>query len=212
MERAFDEETLNAFGEKFLEILYGNWSETVRILRRTVLLGILAIFTFVLMCDSQNGELTIGLLKTNDFTPVLVILPALVSFILFEAIDLTLTNFYYQDLASALMEKLHPKIYEHDLELALAPPTSFAWGAGTADTILPASPGRMGRLYDAIAGLLLVGAVLGVLAFLVYAYVNLYRTDASWIAVSISLVFALFNCARTALRIKITSSLVGERH
>jgi hypothetical protein len=209
---AFDPATLSQFGQKYLELVYANWFETVRTLRRTVLLCIAAVLSFLLL-DNSSGELNLGLIKTSDASAASTLLPAVTSFLLFEAIDLTVASFYYQDITAALMRKLYPSIYRNDLELLLAPPASFAWGAGTAESLSPPpqGTGKLDGVREWTGGLLVAAVILGVIGFLVYAYLSLYGSDqTNFFVVTASLAFTLFNVLRGGIQIADSWQEIGS--
>ena len=200
---AFDPATLEQVGQKYLELASANWFETVRTLRRTVLLCIATVLSFLLL-DNSGGELNLGLLKTNNASAASTLLPAVTSFLLFEAIDLTVTSFYYEDVMSALMEKLYPSLYRNDLELLLTPPASFAWGAGTRESLSPPSRGtdKLDQFREWIGRVVTTAIVLGVLGFLVYAYLSLYGNEqTNFFVVTASLVFTAFNLLRCGIQV-----------
>jgi hypothetical protein len=198
----FPKDIADEFGQKYLEMLYANWSEMVRTLRRTILFSVVLMTGFLLLDHAKAAEIALGPLKTTNIAAVLTLIPAVTSFLLFEAIDLTIAGGYYGDAASALMKKLYPSVYENDLEMLLEPTTTFAWGIGFTAGIMPRPEGKLGKFRAGTALGIAFAVVGGVLAFLVYAYAVLYGSShANVFAVTASLVFAAFNVARACIEI-----------
>jgi len=197
---AFDSATLTGFGLKYLELLYGNWADMMRALRRTILLAVILVASFLLLSDAKSASFTIGPLKTSNIAAVLTLIPAITSFLTFEAIDLTLSGAYYREVSSALWERLYRPIFENNLEVLLEPMTTFAWGMGTSMGLSSQKSKRIESLVDASGIAMAVVTVLGILAFLVYAYWRLYEhSHTSWIVVTGSLAFAIFTAIRSSL-------------
>jgi hypothetical protein len=197
---AFDEKTREAFGDKYLELIYVNWSEAVRSLRRTFLLLVVTVVTFLILEQTHSGTIDLGPFQVDDFAAVLTLIPVMSSFLIFEGIDLAIADHYYKEAASATMKAMHPSIYENKLQLLLEPTTSFALGMGSVSSLKPKSPGRLGQLREDFEMLTVIGLLLGALGFIVYAFASLYTSNqTSWPAVTISLCLSLFNLARGAL-------------
>jgi hypothetical protein len=206
IEKAFDEKVSDEFGLKYLELIYANWSDAVRTLRRTVLLALFLAVGFILLNHAKGAEVMLGPLKVADLGAILVLIPAVTSYLLFEAIDLTIADGLYKEAASALVKKLYGPVYDNNLELLLEPTTGFAWGAGSTTSLAPNRPGRIGTALEWIEALVVGGIVLSVIGFLIYAYANLYGSGhANVIAISASLLFAIFNLVRAGLEIVATN-------
>lgn len=202
VEDAFQGTTRDEFGQKYLELLYGNWSEMARTLRRTVLLSVLMVISFLLLDHAKSAELAVGPLKTDNVAAVLTVLPAATSFFLFEAIDLTLAGSYYRDVANAVIKNLYPSVYKNHLQLLLMPGTTFAWGAGFEANLAPRGSGKIAIARIAMGLVVILAVVVSMLVFLAYAYIRLYGNDhTNFLAVSASLIFAVFNVTRAGLHV-----------
>src|SRR5689334_12014020 len=114
---AFEDDRARDFGEKYLELLYSNWFEIMRSARRAVFLAVLLILSFFLLDPAKTSTLELGPLKTSNVAAVLVLLPAIISFLLFEAIDLTLSGVQYREAGEAVLQELYPTVYDNDFEM-----------------------------------------------------------------------------------------------
>jgi hypothetical protein len=195
------------FGDKYLDLLLASWYELARALRRTTTYMVLLTVTFVLLSGAQQTEFTLGPLKLTNVESVLPVVPALLSFFLYEWVVLVSATDRYKKVADTLLKKMHPTIVANDLELMLRPPVAMMWGGEAWSAVRSEPAGLAGRLLSSAA--LGIGAVLlfGGLAFHVFAFVDLYGNDGrNTLAVTISLVFCVFNLARAFLVIYDTTA------
>lgn len=200
VEEGFDEETCKAFGDKYLELVYANWSEAVRALRRTVFLLVITAVGFVILEGTHSGQIDLGPIRVDNVWAVLTLIPILTSFLIFEALDLTIADHYYKEAASAAIKSIHPSIHQHRLHFFLEPATGFAIGMGSMASLKPKSPGRLGRARENFEMVTVLGLLFGAIAFIAYAFVSLYESDhTSWVAVSFSLLVSAFNLTRAGL-------------
>ncbi len=200
VEDAFDDDTREAFGDKYLELVYANWANTVRTLRRTVLFLVLAVMTFLILNHAHAAEIEVGPLRVDNISAILIILPAAASFLLFEAVDLLLADHYYKEAASASMKVMHPSVYENDLELLLEPTTGFAVGVGSTSDLKPERPGAVANLRGLFEVVMMLGLLIGAIGFILYAYWSLFNNDhAATLAVVAGLTVSLFNLIRLGL-------------
>lgn len=206
-DRAFDDPSTHEFGEKYLELLHGNWSEIMRSARRAVFLAVLLVLSFFLLDPAKTATIKLGPLETSNIAAVLVLLPAIISFLLFEAIDLTLASIYYREAVEATLKKLYPKVYDNQLGLFLEPaPTFFAWGGGSNLT-LQKDAGKLSRILENAASAALFITWGAALVFFGYAYLTLFEHSDVHLAVLIaSLLFTLFNVMRATLQISILAN------
>lgn len=197
---AFASRTTEEFGPTYLELLYENWFEIMRSARKAVFVAVLLILSFFLLDPASSATLKLGPLETGNVAAVQVLLPAITSFLLFEAIDLSITAVYYRAASMAVIRKLYPSIWKHDFELFLEPPTSFAWGGGANFNRAHQIEGKLATLLKASSLATMVFAWLGAVVFLVYAYVTLIQNgDVNWVPLGASVLFTLFNLVRATL-------------
>lgn len=188
-----------AFGEKYLELVLAGWTEIETALRRTIILIVVLVVAFLLLADAKTTEFDLGPLTLSDVTGVLTLVPAIVSFLYFEFVVLLTAGVRYRRVRDALVENLHPDLYENDLEKMLFPPVTSVLGFNRWR--LPTTPGgAIAKTVEILAvgtGLLLF---FGALGFLVYAYQDLLANEeADTAAVTVSAVFASFNVVRAFL-------------
>lgn len=201
IDEAFEGEVREEFGVRYLEMLRENWSELVKTLRRTVLLLVALVVAFFLFDHEKTGELTVGPFHTANISALLTLIPAAVSFLLFEAVDLVRASSYYEHVARALIKSLYPSLHEKRLDSPLWPVASFAVGLGFGGLMPRRNKVRSGFLLM-MSGMVMLSIVAAVFVFLVYSYFSLYANDgANLIAVSVSLTFVLFNVFRTAFTV-----------
>lgn len=208
--QAFEAQASREFGEKYLELLHTNWAEIMRLARRAVFFAILLALSFFLLDPASTTTIKLGLVETSNVAAVLVLLPAIISFLLFEAIDSTLTAIYYREAMEATLQKLYPKIYDNDLELFLEPaPAFFAWGGGS-NLALQRGTGRRYKVLEGAAGAALFTTWGAALAFLGYAYLTLLENgDVNLVVFIASLAFTLFNVVRAGIQLWILGTEDG---
>lgn len=200
VEEAFDDDTRQAFGDKYLELVYANWADAVRTLRRRVLLLVLAALAFLILNHAHAAEIEIGPLRVDNISAILILLPAAVSFLLFEGLDLLIADHYYKEAASASMKMMYPSIYKNNLELLLEPTTGFALGVGSTSDLKPNLSGPIATLRDLFELAMMLGLLSGAIGFIVYAYWSLFGNEhAATFAVVLSLLVSVFNLARGTL-------------
>jgi hypothetical protein len=210
-EEAFDAETKAAFGDTYLQLIYSNWSDSVRTLRRTVLMLVLVVVGFLVLNNAESGAVELGPLRVDNLSAVLTLIPAVASYLLFEVVDLVIADHYYKEAASAPMKMIHPSIYAHDLELFLEPATGFAMGAGPTTSLKPNSSGTLPELREFCEMIVIAALIFGVLGFVGFAFLDLYGNDhTSTLAVSASLLFSFFNLVRAGLALAIAWPDMGQ--
>jgi hypothetical protein len=196
---AFDSETSGKFGELYVTALLDNWREIARAFRRSLLLAVALIVGFYLLRGAKNAELTLGPLKLTNVTSVLTIIPALLAVVAYECVSLLAAFAAYRDAMGEVVRKLHPKVYENDLELLLVPPTlTLLGGIGSSWEDLRKKPPGISEKVLSITSTVVFAAIIGGSAgFLVYAYSYLYRhSHVNTIAVSVSLCVAVIYAIR----------------
>jgi hypothetical protein len=197
VEAAFKGRTGAEFGLRYLEMVQTNWADLVKTLRRTLLLLALLIVAFFLFDHARSGELVVGPLKTENLGALLTLIPAAISYLLFEFIDLMRVGSYYRQVAAAMVKILYPSVAANKLDSLLWPVTSFAIGLGAGLGLLPARTQRISQfnvMLNFVALSLLIGSVF---VFLPYAFLRLYGSDhTNVIAVTASGIFVAFNIFR----------------
>jgi hypothetical protein len=197
IDEAFEGDVRDQFGLRYLEMLQANWADLVKTLRRTVLLIALLIVSFFLFDHARTGELAIGPFKTENLAALLTLIPAAVSYLFFEFIDLMRVGSYYECVARGLVKSLFPSVSTSRLDLLLWPVTSFAVGLGAGFGLFRAENRKIGRVNERTNLLAAALLVVGILAFLPYSFARLYGSGhTNAIAVSASLAFTAFNVAR----------------
>jgi hypothetical protein len=192
--------TITLGAPKYLDYVLVAWRDVQATVRRTGIAKLVLIAAFLLLQSPRGAvELTYSGLKVADSGPVLVLIPAVVSFLAFEFIALQAASKRYEKLRNALVAKLHPEIAAHGLIPALNPPTIALWGA---------TPGKLEIVEDHAARRILDGlqVFIGLMVafagflFLAYAYWRLFAVvRVSTLAVGASLFVSLVNVLRVGL-------------
>jgi hypothetical protein len=189
-----------SFGEKYLELLYANWAQIASTLRRTVTLLVVLVVGFLLLNHTKSAEFTLGPLRLTNIASVLILVPAIVSFLGYEFLALQAAQNRYEEVSQEVVRVLHKPVRDTDLDVLLQPPTASLWGENGWFDVRDSEPGLVSKLLE-WSGLTIAYSLLFVaLAFLVYAYVALYENShANTVAVTISALFSVFNGLRAAL-------------
>jgi hypothetical protein len=209
---AFGAEPTQAFSEKYLDMLYANWFETMRAARRALLLATLLALAFFLLEHAKTGTIKIGPLETHNIVSVLTLIPAIASFLIFEALNLTFSAVYFREASGAVFHKLHPKIYENDLEVLLEPTSTFAWGMGSnvIEYFFDGSH-RLVQAHEKLTTAAIVTTWIAAIAFFVYAYVTLFEGHhGSYILLIASLLFTIFNLLRAILQALVVNEAMDD--
>jgi hypothetical protein len=201
IQAAFDPTTGDiAFGEKYLELVYANWCAIASSLRRTSVLIVTLMVAFLSLAHTRNTQFTLGPIRLTNVASVLVLVPAIVSLLTYEFFVLGTARIRYRDAVRALIRLLHPSVWEHGLGLLLEPPTTSLWSEEGVLTLRESDAGVASKLVRLSGIGLLSALIVAAVSFLVYAYVILYGdAQASTVAVSASLLFAIFNGTRGLL-------------
>ncbi|HTB71065.1 MAG TPA: hypothetical protein VK707_08800 [Solirubrobacteraceae bacterium] len=200
MEDAFNDDTLAAFGQHYLDALLTTWREIMQSMRRSTLLLVALLITFVLLKGAKHAEVTVGPIKLTNVVSVLTIIPALISLLLYEFVSLISAHAVYRNVVGETMRIMHRGVYDSDLEYLLGPATVTFFGGGsrTWEELRSTRPGLSRRFLDATT-LLIITAIIGsAFGFIYYAYRYLYQdSHANGLAVSISLAVTVLVLART---------------
>jgi hypothetical protein len=204
VEEAFDPEGADAaFCEKYLDLLYANWAAIATSLRRTATLVIVLMLGFVLLTQSRDAQFTLGPLKFTNVASVLVVAPALVSFLMFELYSLVLASRLYREATNAVMRRLHPSVQANHLNLLLAPPTASLWADNGWTSLQVSHSDFLSKIFEWTMLVAALTILMGTGFFLIYAYVTLYEGGrANSVAVTASAVFACFNVFRAGLLVR----------
>jgi hypothetical protein len=202
VEAAFADEDEHAFGERYLDHVLERWTGIEAALRRNVLLIVLLVVAFLLLEGGETSEFSLGPFKVTDVSSVLTLVPAVVSFLYYEWAELISARGRYALLRYEVFRKLHPVAHEKQLGAALAPPTISVWGDHPWERLRYRERGRAYFLLEKCGMVVTVGILLGAIAFPIYAYATLFEdSQTDPMALTLSLVFTLFNLARTAFTI-----------
>jgi hypothetical protein len=201
MKDAFGGAARAEFGQKYLELLYANWYEVARNVRRMAGLFVGVGVGFLLLVHAKNAQVTLGPLKLTNVAAVQTVLPAVASFLLYEFVAFAVASATYAEAAGSLIHDLYPPVFENDLEILLAPSTSHIWEESNWRFLRTRrASGKPARGLDVMAKASVLVLLLGGLLFLAYAYYELYRNShANVAAVSLSVAFAVWNVVRSLL-------------
>lgn len=188
------------FAEKFLDVVLENWRDAASAQRRTITLGVLLAVVFVLLAGTTASVLTLGPLRLSNPREVLPLVPAIVGFLYYEAMLLTVAGNFYGEVMTQMLRHTRPEIYESKLYCALAPATASIWGADWWRNIRRRPPTRLTRVDDRFEGAFGLVYLVAVPGFIVYAYWWLFHhTAVERIAIWASLVFCAVNIFRAIL-------------
>jgi len=206
--KSLDERVADGFDDKaspfrarYLDIALERWSEITRTARRTAIFIVVLGVGFVLVAGAQKAEFTLGPLKLTNVSSVLTIVPAIVSFALYELAALMLAASNHSKIVEALVERFYPSIAANDLDLVLAPATASLWGHEVwLGMRRRAEPGLVAVTLSRLNSWLGMTVILAPLPFLVLAFNHLYQdARADKLAVSAAAVFAVVNVLRMFL-------------
>ena len=198
---AFVAPTSAEFGQKYLELLYTNWYEIARTVRRMGGLFVVLAVGFFVLAHTKNAEITLGPLKLTNLAVVQTIIPAIASFVAYEFVALAAACGTYSNAAGAVMQALYPSVFANDLEILLMPSGIHLWEESNWSYLRTRrQSGKAAKGLAWMATTSTVGLLIGTVLFLIYAYINLYvSAHTNVIAVSVSLAFAVFNAVRALL-------------
>ncbi|MFL5782140.1 MAG: hypothetical protein ACJ760_12580 [Thermoleophilaceae bacterium] len=200
IEFGFDDESLAAFGLDYLKLLLDRWSEVARTLRRTGTLIVLLAVAFTLLVGAKSSAIVVGPLKITNVASVLPLIPAILSFLVYELIVSAGAVAMFDTVMTSLVERMHPTVTQNDLEYLLAPATGSLWGDDPWRQLRTNPPGRASRVLSALDAVGGVGLLFGSLVFEAFAFYKLYvHPHTNAVAVSVALLFAAFNVVRAVL-------------
>jgi hypothetical protein len=198
---AFDPENFAelSYGQSYVERILANIDAAEAQLRRTVIAIVALVAFFFLFAHSKSSELSLGPLTLSDVKGVLTLVPPVVAYLLYEFVAAVGIGSLYATLLFAVTHTLYPSLWKSDLDTALLSVTQQVWGdiSDRADLSgeSPITPwlGRLGRLIG-------YGFMIGILAFLVYAYATLAGSSKTSVPFLIaSGLFTLVSVSRAGL-------------
>jgi sterol desaturase/sphingolipid hydroxylase (fatty acid hydroxylase superfamily) len=197
---AFDHNTLEKFGLRYLEAIIGNWRDAEQTMRRLLGFAGVLVVVFFLLLHAKNAEVAFGPLKLTNVAAILTLAPTVVAYLMHEYIDHMGACERYEDACEELVKLLAPSVRENDLDTLLAPEVVHPMGraADRSWDSLRIAPRPVTREIMRVTQLIGIVVVLfGTLAFLVYAYIYLYGDPhANGTAVSIGLAITVVFTAR----------------
>jgi len=157
----------------YLEIVLERWSEIASARRRTGTLIVSLGVGSVSLAGAKHGEFTLGPLKLTNVSSVLTIVPATISFLLYELAALMAAAQRYRHVVKALVGRLYPPVAANDLGRLLAPAAPALWGHDQWSVIREFARNRSTTVLGGLNAGLGVALVLGPFVFLAYAFAEL---------------------------------------
>lgn len=160
--------------EKYVEWLLETLRATGKSIRRSAVVMLLLMATFELILTLKVAEVSIGIIKISQAGVLLTFIPAAVMYFLLELVIVECREEEYLDALSQAMAIWNPKAEANDLDTILVGYGNLYWNTRSLyslhQSISPSS-----RVERVISVILIFGAVLGVLAFEVHAFVALFN-------------------------------------
>jgi hypothetical protein len=202
VEEAFDDERAREFGTTYIERILDTWQSVDRSLRRTVVLLAVAATAFQLLISANVTSVSFGPFKLADVSFATALIPALASYLLYEFVVLFTTSYRFAQLHGELVRKLHPTLYNNDLEFPLYPSVLSFWGDDAWRYVRENEEGWAGKVLYRATTAIGVGLLIAVGGFLVYAYWQLFDDSrASRLLIWGGLIFTLINVLRAVLTV-----------
>jgi hypothetical protein len=146
-------------------------------------------------CSAANiSEVSVGPFKLTESAVLLPAIPVAITYLFQESLYALDLAERLTDLHNEVITEVYPAVEKADLELPLMAMTPSLWGENRwiqygFDRQSPAI-----KVWNSSGALLGVGLVLGALAFLVHAYVELIQrsnTVLTWVGLTISLILVI---------------------
>jgi hypothetical protein len=158
---------------QYLTWLRDSLSEQATQLRRNAIAMILLVAVFELVIESPNVQITLGIFKIYKGSVILIIIPALVSYLFLDAAASHAELKKSSIIFSNAFRKWSEDAEKNDLDLPLLPALPLYWTAGT--TGYPDVQGRIGVVDKLLTNTISVVLSAAIIAFNVQAYYALYR-------------------------------------
>jgi hypothetical protein len=186
---------------KYAEWMQVTFAQIVTTARRTATGAVVLIVLFLLFVNAKSVDLTLGPAKVTNVAMVLVLIPAIVSFLLYELVVLIFAYWRFETVSAAFFSHCFPQLAQTDLDSLVGPSTPSVWGGEESWQLLRATD--PGLLYDIRAytgvGTMLALAV-AMIAFLVLGYVHIDdHLHVNPVALWASVGFAALNVFRAML-------------
>jgi hypothetical protein len=203
VETSLAEDEARVYASSYLDILTANWRELQTTIRRTLGLTLFTAAAFELIRSGQVQEASLFGLEVSTFSDIQKLLPAAVAYLVFQLVVHYTTTLYYQRIHSGFHGYLHPQLRNERLHIALRPAANLWW---EPSSLAYASEVR-GRLARQLGDLWSVATVAGVVAFEIYAYVQLFRSFGTNWLVLVSLGLTLLLAGRTIAELRVETEL-----
>jgi hypothetical protein len=168
----FDDSESQA-AEQFIDRLLNSWKEETTSVKRIMLSVVILAGVFELMAHAGALEFNFGPTKVTDSSLIQKALPALLAYLVFDGLATTHRALSKRIVYSELMKRFHPKMYESDLELLVAPASHAFWEVGEIAGVRAGS--RSAKFFDNVNAALALSMLLSIVLFEGYAYYILFR-------------------------------------
>lgn len=177
---------------EYLQILRANWQQLETDVKRASLFLFISVIAFELIARASVAEVSLGIVKVNDVSMIYRIIPAVVSYYCHNIMYLVTFRKKIENVHDSIIKKVYWNIYENSLCSYLRP----HYGSLTSDDYLAPKNSKARSALAFLAVLTISALIIGLLAFEVYAFYQLFRTYKwkdllVWFSLALSIIFLI---------------------
>lgn len=117
--------------EKYQALLFDSWQNISKSLNKIVVLIFVLAAASELLIYQPASKLAIGSFTFTNTSSVQILIPAIVTYIVYDGYLLTMRWVDHKNAYIAITKEFTPKIYENDLDLLIRPPLPALWNIGS---------------------------------------------------------------------------------
>jgi hypothetical protein len=189
--KAFSDSRVSGYADDYLAVVRENWRHAEFNVRRATLRLVLIAVVFELMSRAIIAGAELGSLEINDISVIERLLPVIFAFTLYEFWYSLYATEKFWELHQATIRAVYRPLYEHDLEIALAPAGHVpVHGENLFAEYFEKSSllSRLRQIFEAVSLAVLHGSFIAFTAYAFYRLFERFGVDdpLTWVSIVVS--------------------------